>query len=293
MEKRAVFRSAWLPWVLLAPQGLVIAVFFFWPAAQALVQSLQQQDPFGLSVQWIGLDNFRNLWNDPSYLASFQTTAEFSLLVAFFGITLSLLMAVFADRVVRGLLVYRTLLIWPYAVAPAIAGVIWLFLFSPSIGVIAYWLQSVGIAWNSLLNSRHAMALIVMASVWKQFSYNFLFFVAGLQSIPRSLIEAAAIDGAGPWRRFRTIQFPLLSPTTFFLLVINVVYAFFDTFAIVDAATQGGPGKDTAILVYKVYFDGFKALDLGSSAAQSVVLMAIVIGLTVVQFRFVERRVNY
>ena len=193
----------------------------------------------------------------------------------------------------HGLLLYRTLLIWPYAVAPAVAGVVWLFLFSPSIGVVAYWLHAVGFEWNSLLNSRHAMALIVMAAVWKQFSYNFLFFVAGLQSIPRSLVEAAAIDGAGPWRRFWTIQFPLLSPTTFFLLVINVVYAFFDTFAIVDAATKGGPGKDTAILVYKVYFDGFKALDLGSSGAQSVILMAIVIGLTVLQFRFIEKKVNY
>jgi len=293
MEKRVTFRSQWLPWVLLAPQGIVIAVFFFWPAAQALVQSLQQQDAFGTSLEWVGLENFRNLWNDPTYLASFATTAEFSVLVAFFGISLSLLLAVFADRVVRGLLVYRTLLIWPYAVAPAIAGIVWLFLFSPSIGVVAYWLHSMGFDWNSLLNSQHAMALIVMASVWKQFSYNFLFFVAGLQSIPRSLIEAAAIDGAGPWRRFWTIQFPLLSPTTFFLLVINIVYAFFDTFAIVDSATKGGPGRDTSILVYRVFFDGFKALDLGSSAAQSVVLMAIVIGLTVLQFRFVEKKVNY
>jgi sn-glycerol 3-phosphate transport system permease protein len=292
-EKRAIFRSAWLPWALLAPQVVVIAVFFFWPAAQALVQSLQQQDPFGTSVQWVGLENFRNLWNDPSYIGSFQITAEFSLLVAVFGIGLSLLLAVFADRVVRGLLVYRTLLIWPYAVAPAVAGVVWLFMMSPSIGVVAYWLHSIGFDWNSLLNSQHAMALIVMAAVWKQISYNFLFFVAGLQSIPRSLIEAAAIDGAGAWRRFWTIQFPLLSPTTFFLLVINVVYAFFDTFAIVDASTKGGPGKDTAILVYKVYFDGFKALDLGSSAAQSVILMAIVIGLTVLQFRFIEKKVNY
>lgn len=293
MEKRAIFRSAWLPWVLLAPQVAVISVFFFWPAFQALVQSLQQQDPFGTSVQWVGLENFRNLWNDPSYLGSFQITAEFSLLVAVLGIGISLLLAVFADRVVRGLLVYRTLLIWPYAVAPAVAGVVWLFMLSPSIGVVAYWLHSIGFDWNSLLNSRHAMALIVMAAVWKQFSYNFLFFVAGLQSIPRSLIEAAAIDGAGAWRRFWTIQFPLLSPTTFFLLVINVIYAFFDTFAIVDASTQGGPGKDTAILVYKLFFDGFKALDLGSSAAQSVILMAIVIGLTVLQFRFIEKKVNY
>jgi sn-glycerol 3-phosphate transport system permease protein len=293
MEKRVSFKSAWLPWVLLAPQVIVIAVFFFWPAGQALVQSLQQQDAFGTSVQWVGLENFENLWNDPSYLESFQTTAVFSALVAFFGLALSLLMAVFADRVVRGVLAYRTLLIWPYAVAPAVAGVVWLFLFSPSIGIAAFWLRAIGFEWDSLLNSNHAMALIVMAAVWKHFSYNFLFFVAGLQSIPRSLIEAAAMDGAGPWRRFWSIQFPLLSPTTFFLLVINIIYAFFDTFAIVDAATKGGPGKDTAILVYKVYFDGFKALDLGGSAAQSVVLMVIVIALTVVQFRFVEKKVNY
>ena len=293
MEKRVTFRSPWLPWVLLAPQVVVIAAFFFWPAAQTLVQSLQQQDAFGTSVQWAGLENFRNLFNDPTYLESFKTTAVFSLLVAFFGIGLSLVLAYFADRVVRGALLYRTLMIWPYAVAPAVAGVVWLFLFSPSIGVIAYWLRIGGFVWDPLLNGNHAMALIVMAAVWKQISYNFLFFVAGLQSIPRSLIEAAAIDGAGAWRRFWTIQFPLLSPTTFFLLVINVVYAFFETFGIVDAATHGGPGKDTTILVYKVYFDGFKALDLGGSAAQSTILMAIVIVLTVIQFRFVEKKVNY
>jgi sn-glycerol 3-phosphate transport system permease protein len=293
MEKRVSFKSTWLPWVLLAPQVLVISIFFFWPAGQTLVQSLQQQDAFGTSVQWIGLENFRNLFNDETYIESFRVTAEFSILVAFFGIALSLLLAVFADRVARGALLYRTLLIWPYAVAPAVAGVLWLFLFSPSIGVIAYYLRNAGIAWDPLLRSDHAMALVVMAAVWKQISYNFLFFVAGLQSIPRSLIEAAAIDGAGPWRRFWTIQFPLLSPTTFFLLVINVVYAFFDTFGIIDAATHGGPGKETAILVYKVYFDGFKALDLGGSAAQSAVLMTIVVILTVIQFRFVEKKVNY
>jgi sn-glycerol 3-phosphate transport system permease protein len=293
MEKRVTFKSSWLPWVLLTPQVAVITAFFFWPAAQTLIQSFQQQDAFGTSVQWAGLENFRNLFNDATYLESFKTTAVFSLLVAFFGISLSLLLAYFADRVVRGALFYRTLLIWPYAVAPAVAGVVWLFLFSPNIGVIAYWLRSGGFAWDPLLNGNDAMALIVMSAVWKQLSYNFLFFVAGLQSIPRSLIEAAAIDGARPWRRFWTIQFPLLSPTTFFLLVINVVYAFFDTFGIVDAATHGGPGKDTTILVYKVYFDGFKALDLGGSAAQSAILMAIVIVLTVIQFRFVEKKVNY
>ena len=293
MEKRVVFQSRWLPWLLLAPQVVVITLFFFWPAAQALLQSVQQSDAFGTSVQWVGLENFRNLWQDDTYLASFYTTAIFSTAVAVIGISLSLLLAVFADRIVKGALLYKTLLIWPYAVAPAVAGVLWLFMFAPSVGVVSYALNAMGVDWNHLLNSTHAMTLVVMAAVWKQISYNFLFFLAGLQSIPKSLIEAAAIDGARAWRRFWTIVFPLLSPTTFFLLVINIVYAFFDTFAIIDAATQGGPGKDTAILVYKVYYDGFKAMDLGGSAAQSVVLMVIVVALTVVQFRFVEKKVNY
>ena len=293
MEKRVVFRSTWLPWVLIAPQVVVIVVFFFWPAGQALLQSVQQSNAFGTSVEWVGLDNFRNLWNDPTYLASFYTTALFSTLVAVLGISISLMLAVFADRIVRGALVYKTLLIWPYAVAPAVAGVLWLFMFAPSVGVVSYWLRAFGIDWNHLLNGDQAMGLVIMAAVWKQISYNFLFFLAGLQSIPKSLIEAAAIDGARPWHRFWTIVFPLLSPTTFFLLVINIVYAFFDTFGIIDAATQGGPGKDTSILVYKVYYDGFKAMDLGGSAAQSVVLMVIVVALTVVQFRFVEKKVNY
>jgi len=293
MEKRVVFRSGWLPWVLLAPQAIVIAVFFFWPAGQALVQSLQQSDAFGTSVNWVRLENFQNLWNDETYLASFKTTAVFSILVAVCGISLALLLAVFADRVVRGATVYKTLLIWPYAVAPAVAGVLWLFMFSPSIGIVAYGLEAIGVDWNHLLNGGQAMTLVVAAAVWKQISYNFLFFLAGLASIPKSLIEAAAIDGARPWRRFWTIQFPLLTPTTFFLLVINMVYAFFDTFAIIDASTQGGPGKETSILVYRVYYDGFKALDLGGSAAQSVVLMVIVVVLTVLQFKFVEKKVNY
>jgi sn-glycerol 3-phosphate transport system permease protein len=293
MDKRVVFKSAWLPWVLIAPQAVVIAVFFFWPAAQALLQSVQQSNAFGTSVEFVGLENFRNLWNDPTYLASFFTTAVFSTLVAVLGISISLMLAVFADRIIKGALVYKTLLIWPYAVAPAVAGVLWLFMFAPSVGVVSYFLRSLGINWNHLLNGGQAMTLVVMAAVWKQISYNFLFFLAGLQSIPKSLIEAAAIDGARPWRRFWTIVFPLLSPTTFFLLVINIVYAFFDTFGIIDAATEGGPGKDTSILVYKVYYDGFKAMDLGGSASQSVVLMVIVVALTVVQFRFVEKKVNY
>ncbi len=293
VEKRVFFRSRWLPWLLLAPQVFVIIAFFFWPAGQALLQSFQQSDAFGTSVNWVGLENFENLYNDETYLASFKTTAVFSILVATIGLTVSLVLAVFADRVIKGAAVYKTLLIWPYAVAPAVAGVLWLFLFAPGMGIVAYALGKFGFEWNHLLNSTHAMTLVVLAAVWKQISYNFLFFLAGLQSIPKSLIEAAAIDGASPWRRFWTIIFPLLSPTTFFLLVINVVYAFFDTFAIIDAATRGGPGKDTAILVYKVYYDGFKALDLGGSAAQSVVLMVIVVALTVVQFRFVEKKVNY
>jgi sn-glycerol 3-phosphate transport system permease protein len=293
VEKRVRFNSRWLPWALVAPQMAVVLVFFFWPAGQALYQSVLQSDAFGTSVEFVGLENFRNLWNDETYLASFKTTAVFSLAVATLGLSVSLLLAVMADRVVRGTGVYRTLLIWPYAVAPAVAGVLWLFMFAPSIGIVSHALRAAGIDWNHLLQSGDAMTLIVLAAVWKQISYNFLFFLAGLQSVPKSLIEAAAIDGAGPWRRFWTVQFPLLAPTSFFLLVINIVYAFFDTFAIVDAATQGGPGKDTAILVYKVYYDGFKALDLGGSAAQSVVLMVIVVALTVVQFRYVERRVNY
>lgn len=293
MEKRVLFRSTWLPWLLLAPQLLIVMVFFFWPASQALVQSLQLQDTFGSSTEWVGLDNFRRLFNDPLYAASFQTTAFFSVMVAGLGISLSLLLAVFADRIIKGALAYKTLLILPYAVAPAVAAVLWVFMFSPSLGVVSYLLGKLAYDWNHLLNGGQAMALIIMTAVWKQISYNFLFFLAGLQSIPKSLIEAAAIDGARPWRRFWTIQFPLLSPTTFFLLVINIVYAFFDTFAIVDAATMGGPGRETSILVYKVYYDGFKAMDMGGSAAQSVVLMAIVISLTVIQFRYVEKKVQY
>jgi len=293
MEKRVVFRSSWLPYLLVAPRLAITIVFFFWPASQALLQSVQAQDPFGISVEFVGLENFRNLVNDEHYLASFRVTAIFSLLVASIGMSLSLLLAVFADRAVRLAGVYKTLLIWPYAVAHAVAAVLWLFLFNPTLGVVAHWMRGWGIGWDPLLNGRDAMTLVVMAAVWNQISYNFLFFLAGLQSIPKSLIEAAAIDGAGPGRRFWTIILPLLSPTTFFLLVVNIVYAFFNTFAIIDAATGGGPGQATEILVYKVYKDGFKALDLGGSAAQSVVLMVIVILLTIVQFRWIERKVQY
>ena len=293
MEKRVRFKSAWLPWLLVAPQMAVVLVFFFWPAGQALYQSVLQEDAFGTSREFVGMANFERLFSDGSYLNSFKVTLIFSALVAVVGISVALLLAVMANRVVRGATVYKTLLIWPYAVAPVVAGVLWLMMFASPWGVIAYALEFVGVKWNHLLNANHAMALIVLAAVWKQISYNFLFFLAGLQSIPNAVIEAATIDGASPWRRFWTIVFPLLSPTTFFLLVMNVIYAFFDTFAIDDAATHGGPGKDTAILVYRVYYDGFKALDMGGSAAQSVVLMAIVILLTVFQFRFVEKKVQY
>jgi len=293
MEKRVRFKSRWLPWALVAPQLAITLIFFYWPAAQALLQSVMMDAPFGGSLEFVGLDNFRQLFNDPDYLASFRTTAIFSILVAVCGLSVSLLLAVMANRVVRGERFYKTLLIWPYAVAPVVAGVLWVFMFASPMGVIAFWLRAIGINWNHLLDSNHAMTLIIVAAVWKQISYNFLFFLAGLQSIPKSLIEAAAIDGASPWRRFWTIVFPLLSPTTFFLLVINVVYAFFDTFGIIDATTKGGPGKDTSILVYKVYYDGFKAMDMGGSAAQSVILMVIVVTLTVIQFRFVEKKVQY
>ncbi len=293
MEKRARFQSAWVPYALILPQIALTLVFFVWPAGQAVYQSVYIQDAFGGNLQFVGLDNFRDLWNDEHYLASFRVTAVFSSLVAFFGLSISLVLAVFADRIVRGATAYKTLLIWPYAVAPAIAAVLWVFLFNPSIGIAAYWLRQAGVEWNFVLNSEQAIALVVGAAVWKQVSYNFLFFLAGLQSIPKSLLEAAAIDGAGPLKRFITITFPLLSPTTFFLVVINFVYAFIDTFGIIDTATSGGPGQATEILVYKLYKDGFKSLDLGSSGAQSVILIVILITLTVFQFRFVEKKVHY
>jgi sn-glycerol 3-phosphate transport system permease protein len=293
MEKRVVFRSRWLPYALLAPQLAITIVFFFWPAAQAIWFSFQLQDAFGLSSQFVGLENFRILFGDDNYLRSFRTTAIFSLLVAGSGLLISLLLAVMADRVIKGSLAYKTVLIWPYAVAAAVAGVLWSFLFAPSIGIVTYLLKGFGIDWNWIINGNQAMLLVVIASVWKQISYNFLFFLAGLQSIPKSLLEAAAIDGAGPARRFWTIVLPLLSPTTFFLLVINIVYAFFETFGVIDATTQGGPAQATQILVYKVYHDGVKSADLGGSSAQSVILMIIVIALTAIQFRYIERKVQY
>ncbi|MBB3066416.1 sn-glycerol-3-phosphate ABC transporter permease UgpA [Limibacillus halophilus] len=293
MQKRVIFQNKGLPYLLLLPQLVITALFFLWPAGQAIYQSAFIPDPFGLKSQFVGLGNFEFLLGDRYYLESFRTTAVFSLLVAAVSMGLALLMAVLADRVIKAAMVYRTLLIWPYAVAPAIAGVLWLFLFNPSIGLVAYYLKQMGYDWNHVLNGDEAMALVVVAASWKQISYNFLFFLAGLQAIPRSLLEAAAIDGAGAWRRFWTIVFPLLSPTTFFLLVVNLVYAFFDTFGIIHTVTAGGPERSTMILVYKVFADGFVGQDLGSSAAQSVILLLVVGLLTVVQFRFIERRVHY
>jgi sn-glycerol 3-phosphate transport system permease protein len=293
MEKRAIFGGKSLPYLLLAPQLLVTFVFFYWPASQAVWQSFLLQDAFGLRTDFVWLENYRHLLADPDYYRAMGTTAIFSIVVTVLSLSIALLLAVQADKSIKGAGAYKTLLIWPYAVAPAIAGVLWLFMFQPSLGLVARGMRSLGMDWNPLLNGNHAMSLVIMAATWKQISYNFLFFLAGLQSIPRSVIEAAAIDGARPVRRFWTIIFPLLSPTAFFLLVVNIVYVFFDTFGIIDAMTGGGPAKATETLVYKVFFDGRLGGDLGGSAAQSVILMVMVIAMTAVQFRYIERKVAY
>ncbi len=293
MLKRVHFRPSILPYLLVAPQVAITIIFFIWPASQALWQSMLVEDAFGLSSRFVWFDNFKALFADPTYLGAFQRTAFFSLMVAAISMSAALALAAMADRVIKGGKTYRTLLIWPYAVAPAVAGALWMFMFDPTIGIAANALKALGVDWNFRVNGNQAMALVILAASWKQISYNFLFFLAGMQAIPKSLVEAAAIDGAGPARRFWTIIFPLITPTTFFLLVMNVVYAFFDTFGIIHAVTKGGPAKATEILVYKVYNDGFVGLDLGGSAAQSVILMAIVIGLTVIQFRYIEKRVEY
>ena len=293
LEKRVTFSKRGLAFALVAPQIVITLVFFIWPASQALYQSLLLEDAFGLSSKFVWFYNFAGLFSDSIYIESFGRTIGFSVATTFLSLSVALVLAAMADRIIKGATTYRTLVIWPYAIAPAVAGVLWFFMFNPSIGVLAYLLRAFGYDWNHYLDGDDAMVLIILAASWKQVSYNFLFFLAGLQAIPRSLIEAAAIDGAGPFKRFRTIVFPLLSPTTFFLLVVNIVYAFFDTFGIVHATTSGGPAQATTILVYKVFSDGFIGLDLGGSAAQSVVLMTIVIGLTVVQFRYIERKVAY
>ncbi|MBN9595916.1 MAG: sn-glycerol-3-phosphate ABC transporter permease UgpA [Afipia sp.] len=293
MEKSATFNNRLLPYLLLAPQLAITFIFFYWPASQAMWQSFLREDAFGLTSQFVGLENYQTLFAQPEYYKAIWVTVVFSTLVAFLSLSIALLFATQADKNLKAAPAFKTFLIWPYAVAPAIAGVLWIFMFHPSLGTLARPLRGFGFDWNPLLNGNHAMTLVVMAAVWKQISYNFLFFLAGLQSIPKSVLEASAIDGAGPLRRFWTIVFPLLSPTTFFLLVVNVVYVFFDTFGIIDAVTGGGPAGATTTMVYKVYADGRLGGDLGGSAAQSVVLMVIVIALTAVQFRYVERKVQY
>ena len=293
MEKRVIFKGWWLPALLVAPQLIISFLFFFYPSGQAIWNSFFLPDPFGLKTEYVGLDNFRFLLSDPYYLASFKTTIFFSTAVSVASMGIGLYLAALADRLIKGAGVYQTLLIWPYAIAPAIAGVLWLFLFNGNIGLISYYLQGIGYDWNHTLDGDQAMFLVVLASSWGRISYNFLFFLAGLQAIPKSIIEAAAIDGASFWRRFLTIVIPLLSPITFFLLVVNIVYAFFDTFGIVHTITSGGPEQDTNILVYKVFSDGFVSQDLGSSAAQSVILLVLVGILTVIQFKYIEKKVHY
>jgi sn-glycerol 3-phosphate transport system permease protein len=293
MEKRVTFNERWLPYLLVAPQIVITLVFFFWPSGQAVWQSVLVEDAFGGNSKFVWFDNFEHLFGDAHYYASARLTLVFSALVASIGLAVSLLLAVMADRVIRGAAAYKMILVWPYAVAPAVVGVLFGFLFNPSVGVIAWMLAAIGIEFNYVSNGNQALALVMFAAVWNQISYNFLFFLAGLQSIPKSLIEAAAIDGAGPGKRFWDIAFPLLSPTGFFLLVINIIYAFFGTFGIIGSLTQGGPGQSTNILIWKVYNDGFRGQDLGGSSAQSVILMIVVILLTFVQFRFIERRVHY
>jgi sn-glycerol 3-phosphate transport system permease protein len=291
--KRTIFSSKILPYWLILPQLAVTLIFFVWPAFQAVWQSFLREDAFGTSTEFVGLANYQAILHDPNYLNAMMVTVIFSVSVATFSIVLALILAVAANSLLKSRSLYTTLLVWPYAVAPAVAGVLFWFMFNPTIGIIPYMLERAGYHWDDRLNGTDAMILVVLAASWKQISYNFLFFLAGLQAIPKSLIEAAAIDGAGPSKRFFTIVFPLLSPTTFFLLVVNIVYTMFETFAVIHATTQGGPNQATTILVYKVFTDGFIGLDLGSSSAQSVVLMAIVIVLTFIQFRFVERNVQY
>ena len=293
MNQKIYYHNKLLAYLLIAPQILITLIFFIWPAAQALYQSFLVEDAFGLGSEFVWFENFIFLFEDEYYLDSFGRTALFSFLVAFVSMSFSLILAGFAERVIRGELIYKSLLIWPYAVAPVLAGALWIMLFDPSLGLITYYLKYFDVEWNYKLNGTQAMILVVLASAWKQVAYNFLFFLAGIHAIPKSMIEAAALDGSGPIKRFWTIIFPLISPVTFFLLVINTVYAFFDTFGIIHVMTQGGPANSTEILVYKVYNDGFIGLDLGGPAAQSVILMFIVISLTFFQFRFIEKKVEY
>ncbi|WP_424813626.1 sn-glycerol-3-phosphate ABC transporter permease UgpA [Roseococcus sp. YIM B11640] len=293
MQKKVIFKGKLLPYLLLLPQLAITGIFFFWPAAQAVYQSFLREDAFGLSTEFVGFENFADVLSDATWLDAAVRTLVFSGSVAVLALSVALFLAVQADKHIRGADVYKTLLIWPYAVAPAVAAVLWLFMFHPSIGLFGRMLNGLGIPWDYRLNGNQAMLLVILASAWKQVSYNFIFFLAGLQSIPKAVLEAAAIDGARPMRRFWTVVFPLLSPTAFFLLVVNLVYAFFDTFGVIHSLTHGGPGKATETLIYRVYMDGVVNLNLGSSSAQSVILMLLVVALTVIQFRYVERKVHY
>lgn len=293
MQRRAIFNNRILPYFLLLPQLVITIVFFFWPASQAIFQSVLSQDPFGLRTQFVYLENFRTVLSDPLYIEAFLVTITFSFSVTLFVMTLALLFAVMADRQIRGAQTYKTLLLWPYALAPAVAAVLWVFIFHPSIGIVGKSLNASGITWDYKLNGAQALFLIVIASAWKQIAHNFLFFLAGLQSVPTAVVEAAMIDGASAWKLFRTILFPLISPTTFYLMTINLVFAFFDTFGVIHALTSGGPGRATTTLMYKVYMDGYVNLNLGISAAQSVILMLIVSALVWIQFRYVEGKVHY
>jgi sn-glycerol 3-phosphate transport system permease protein len=293
MENRAIFSGRMLAYLLVLPQFAISLIFFYWPAIQALWQSFLVQDAFGLSTEFVWFENYVNLLRTPEYYQAIGVTLVFSAFVVVLSLVIGLLLAVMANHNVTGVQIYRTFLIIPYAVAPAVASVLFIFMFQPGLGMIARALQSAGIDWNPILNGTHAMILVIIVAVWNQISYNFLFFLAGLQSIPKSVIEAAAIDGARPVRRFWTIVFPLLSPTTFFLIIINITYVFFNTLGIIDTATGGGPNGATQTLVYKVFQDGKVGADLGGSAAQSVILMIIVVVLTAFQFRYVEKKVHY
>jgi sn-glycerol 3-phosphate transport system permease protein len=292
--RRAVFKNRLLPYLLVLPQVAVTVVFFFWPALESLRLSFFRTSPFGDRQVFVGLENFLRLLAAPDYYQAIVNTFVFALGVTGIGVGAGLLVAALATQHIRGLTAYRTALLWPYGIAPPVAGIIFLFIFHPSYGVLPYWLSFVTTyEFNWLVKGWIAMTLVVVATAWTHVGYNIAFFLAGLLAIPTSVLEAASVDGAGGLRRFRAIVFPLLSPITFYLVVVNLIFAFFASFGVIKAVTQGGPGNATEILVYKVYKDGFIGLNLGSSAAQSVLLMAIVIGLTALQFRFLEKKVTY
>ncbi len=293
MIKRVIYRNRLLPYLLLLPQLFIIGIFFYGPATEAILNSFLLTNPFGLGWKFVWLDNFIYLFRRPEYLNSLVITIIFCVAVMVVSLGFGLLFALGTHRIKFGSGFYKSFLIFPYAVAPVLSGVLWLFIFHPTMGVASYLIRSFGVIWNPLLDGTQAMILVVLAASWKQISYNYIFFLAGLQAIPLGVLEAASVDGANAYRKFRSIVFPLLTPTMFFLMVVNVTYAFFDTFAIIHAVTHGGPGQSTNILVYKVYADGFIGLNLGSSSAQSLVIMVIVIGLTVVQFRYIETKVQY